>query len=378
MTLVIFVEPTIKHYRLPFLRALRDELARDGVELRAVCARHDERGTFDDEPGMPVPTRRVDERTLALGGARVAWMSLFAAVRDADLVVVPQHSKQLSFYGLLAWQRLGGPRIALWGHGFTPWALTARSSAGRRLKEAMSRAASWWFAYTPSTAETVVSFGYPRERVTVVDNATDTTSLRALLADVTDEEVHAFRRAHGLGGGPVVLFLGSLRPDKSIDYLVEAGRHLVRRRPDARLLLAGGGPLEHRVRRLAGQHQWLAATGAVARRDLAVVLRTADLIVCPTAVGLVAVDSFAAGLPLVTRPDTMHGPEIDYVEDGKNGLLVRHAERPEVFADAVADLLDDGDRLRELQRGAATSGERFSSERMAALFADGVRRALRA
>ncbi|MCH7629395.1 MAG: glycosyltransferase, exosortase A system-associated [Proteobacteria bacterium] len=58
----------------------------------------------------------------------------------------------------------------------------------------------------------------------------------------------ALAEALGLGEGPVIGFLGSFYPYEGLDDLVAAMPRIVEARPDARLLLVGGGPAASAVR----------------------------------------------------------------------------------------------------------------------------------
>ncbi|MGH2896128.1 MAG: glycosyltransferase, partial [Solirubrobacteraceae bacterium] len=56
---------------------------------------------------------------------------------------------------------------------------------------------------------------------------------------VSDDEVSAFRAAHGLGDGPLVLHAGRLVPEKGVEVIARAWRSVSR---DATLLVVGDGP----------------------------------------------------------------------------------------------------------------------------------------
>ena len=49
---------------------------------------------------------------------------------------------------------------------------------------------------------------------------------------------------------------------------------------------------------------------------------------------------------MVTTNVSGHGPEIDYLKDGVNGIIVEENDNPEIYAKAVARLLKD-EKLRE-------------------------------
>ncbi|MDP9351289.1 MAG: group 1 glycosyl transferase, partial [Chloroflexota bacterium] len=87
-------------------------------------------------------------------------------------------------------------------------------------------------------------------------------------------------------------------------------------------------------------------------------------------------DSFALEVPLVTTAVPSHGPEIDYLEDGVNGVVVRETDNPAMYASAVARLLKDGNLRGKLVSGCRSSKDKYTVEEMAERFASGVRTAL--
>jgi glycosyltransferase involved in cell wall biosynthesis len=94
----------------------------------------------------------------------------------------------------------------------------------------------------------------------------------------------------------------------------------------------------------------------------------------PRAVGLVILDSFALQTPLITTNYPFHGPEIEYLENGINGLIVE--DDPEVYAESVARLLTDPGKLDDLTEGCAESAKMYTLESMVDKFAAGVLKAL--
>jgi glycosyltransferase involved in cell wall biosynthesis len=165
--------------------------------------------------------------------------------------------------------------------------------------------------------------------------------------------------------GPVVGAVSRLHRQKGVIYLLRAAPEILRRRPEARIVVAGGGPLEGELRRLVtrlGQDRRVLLLGE--RSDARDLLALFDVLVLP---------SLWEGLPLVLLEAAMLGKPIvatdidgvrEVVRDGETGLLVPPA-RPDALAAAVVGLLDDPGLAARLG-GAARSEIRaeFSLERM--------------
>ncbi len=104
-------------------------------------------------------------------------------------------------------------------------------------------------------------------------------------------------------------------------------------------------------------------------------LKSAGALLIPGAVGLVVVDGFVAGVPTIATAVPSHGPEIEYLRDAENGLLLAANASPAEYAEAAISVIEDGARLRE---GAARAGDVYTTESMVARFADGIERAIEA
>lgn len=369
---VVIVQESLRQYRERFYTELRTLLDADGIELAVITgSAADAPGDLADLPwALHAPLRQV-----RVGGRRLVWQSCLPLLRGADLVVVEQASQMLLNYVLLARQLSGGTRVAMWGHGRN-FSREDRSRPGEAVKRAVSRLPWWWFAYTERSADIVAAVGFPRERITVVRNSSDSRGLARDVDAISDEQRAATARRLGLRGNRVGLFLGALAPRKRLDDVIEAAREVRRRVPDFELVVAGGGPDAERVGRAAAEHPWIVAVGPAFGSELAELLRLAAVVMNPHWAGLVVVDAFAGGVPLVAASPGEHPPELDYVRSGENGLLVDAARDPAAFGAAVAKLLLDPPRLARLAAGARASREEFSAEEMAARFAGGLRDAL--
>jgi glycosyltransferase involved in cell wall biosynthesis len=78
---------------------------------------------------------------------------------------------------------------------------------------------------------------------------------------------------------------------------------------------------------------------------------------------------------MITTAESQHGPEIAYLEDGVNGLVVRGGAAE--YAAAVVAMLSDGDRYAALRQAALQSAGRYTLNNMVARFCDGIERCLR-
>ena len=159
---------------------------------------------------------------------------------------------------------------------------------------------------------------------------------------------------YGLAGHPVVLFFGGLKPRKNLSLLLDFWPRVVAGAPQARLLVAGGGPLwaelHGRAERL-GVAGSVVFTGYVPEAEKADHFNLADVFVFPSAMegfGLAVAEAMASGVPVVAS-DRGSMPEL--VAEGEGGYVCDPG-RPEAFVERLLALLRDT-ALREKLGGLA-------------------------
>jgi glycosyltransferase involved in cell wall biosynthesis len=146
---------------------------------------------------------------------------------------------------------------------------------------------------------------------------------------------------------PVIGTLARLSRQKGLDVLLDAMALLVRERPDARLSIAGGGPLEVELRmhaRRLGLDGHVRFEGWVP--DGRALLADWDVFVLPSrweGMPLALLEARAAGLPSVA---TDVGGAREIIRDGEDGWVVP-TEDPASLAAALLDLADDPARRAE-------------------------------
>jgi glycosyltransferase involved in cell wall biosynthesis len=164
---------------------------------------------------------------------------------------------------------------------------------------------------------------------------------------------------------PVVGAVSRLHRQKGIVHLLAAVPEILRRRPEAKIVIVGGGPLDQEMRRLvarAGLDRHILILGE--RPDARDLLSLFDIFVLPSlweGLPLVLIEAASLGKPIVAS--AIDGVR-EVLRDGETGLLVPPA-KPAELAAAVVRLLEDRDLGAKL--GAAARREippRFTLERM--------------
>lgn|GEM_PF-162158 len=365
---VAIVYKSLPHYRVPLYEQLRERLDRAGIDLRVLIGDPPVGETARRDTAAVDWVGPVPQHEWRIGGRSLVWQSAFGQLRTCDLVVVEQASKLLLNDVLAVWRHVGGPALGLWGHGVNRDA-DQRSRLGEWWKRRTITDCDWWFAYTAGTADLVARSGFPRSRVTDLQNATDTLSLRAAAAART-EASHPVRTT---GTGPHrVAFVGSLYAGKGLAELVTTVDRVRDRVGDVELVVVGDGEDRGILEAAARERPWIRLIGPRTGDELAGALDGVRCILCPAAVGLVVLDACALGIPVVVARADNHGPEVDYVADGVNGVVVDQPAGHPAYAEAVASLLVDDEQHDRLVEGCAETARTHTVEEMARRFADGI------
>jgi glycosyltransferase involved in cell wall biosynthesis len=186
--------------------------------------------------------------------------------------------------------------------------------------------------------------------------------------------VQRLRDELGLCDQHLILYTGSISPQRELGFLVRVAERVAERHDDVHWLLLGptaGGEAD-RLREMAarsGLADRFQVREAVPRREVSTYLALATLAVSPVPVVPIylvsspakTVESLAAGRPIVATPI----PDQEAVLRGSGGGLVA-PYRPAAFADAISSLLVDAERRAVMGRaGQAWVREHRSYERLA-------------
>lgn len=370
MKKVVICQHRLMHYRTGLFNQLRDTCREHGIDLHLVHGQATRRESVKKDEGSLPWAHKVVNKVWEVGSRDWIWQPFPRELRDADLVVVMQENRILSNYPLLL-ARLWSPRrIGYWGHGVN-FQSDAPAGLREKWKRMLLNRVDWWFAYTEMTVDILRKSGYPAERITQLDNAIDNQAFERDLASVTPEQMQAMREAiDAPEGAPVGLFCGSLYPDKRLDYMMEAADRIHAALPAFRLVVIGDGPSANTIRHAMETRPWLKWQGVRKGLEKAGWFKLADVVINPGLVGLHILDSFCSGAPMVTTAESRHSPEIAYLKDGVNGLVVRGgADR---YAEAVIDLLKDQTKLEAVKKAALADAKHFTLDHMVEQFADGI------
>lgn len=388
---VTILQRRLVRYRVGMFERLRAECEAVGIDLRVVYGQASPNDAKRNDDGHLEWGDEVSSRWFSLRGLEFLWQSCPMEARRCDLLILTQESKILSNYPFLFTRRLafgwrglaplrgrghGRQRrpmrrqLGYWGHGRNLQS-TNPDGLRERWKLLLLTKVDWWFAYNREGKRMLTDLGYPASRTTSLENAIDNEAFAADLAAITDEQLDELRAEIDLAAeAPLGLYCGALYADKRIDLLVDIATRLHDADRSFRLVVVGDGPVRADLEELLANKSWARCVGTQYGLDKAAWFRLATVQISPGAVGLHILDSFASGVPLFTTDNARHGPEIDYIDHGRNGFILE--DDPDVQANAILDLLNDPPRRRAVTEAGLVDAEHYTVDNMVTNFVNGI------
>ncbi|MHB8434035.1 MAG: glycosyltransferase [Candidatus Tyrphobacter sp.] len=301
-------------------------------------------------PSLPLPTRTPYRLTVPLVGRR----SVRSVIKRLHLVHV--HSPFVTgWMGLRYARRYGMPivytyhtQLEAYTH-YVPFDPSATRFATETLTRTFGNSVDAVVVPTDAMRKRLRSLGVTT-RIAVVPSGIDVAHFASGRRD------EALRASLGAADGCLLLFVGRLAKEKSLDVLLRG--LAIARRDDVHLAIAGDGPAADELRELARELGLTARVrfmGEVQRERLPDLYASSDAFVFPSTSetqGLVLAEALAAGLPVIAAD----APQNRDVLDSEAELV------PPTAAAFAASIERAVPATEERRAAARAAGARFSLE----------------
>lgn len=174
-----------------------------------------------------------------------------------------------------------------------------------------------------------------------------------------EEIIQDIKKTYELDDHFVILFLGRIAQEKSIDVLIEAMEDIIKEREDALLLIVGGGPSLSTLKDLVkekGLEDCVIFTGPKDSKLVPQYYHVADAFVSASTSetqGLTYIEAMASGLPVFARYDRNLE---DVIKNGENGFFFETKE------ELIEELVSFDEEDKRISQQALIDSQQFSSE----------------
>ncbi|WP_313526235.1 glycosyltransferase family 4 protein [Anaerotignum sp.] len=192
---------------------------------------------------------------------------------------------------------------------------------------------------TQKTKDLLLSYGVTAP-ISIIPTGIDTTHFKR--DNFSREEILELRQSLGLSANtPVVLSLGRIAKEKSIDVVMEAIPELLKKLPDVKMVIVGEGPERENLEALAKTlkiEDHVIFTGGKPWTEIGKYYQLGNVF-CSASItetqGLTFAEAMAAGVPVVAQKD----PCIDnIISHNQTGLLFEDREMlPELLYQVLTD-----------------------------------------
>lgn len=367
MKKVLIIYRFLPHYRKEFYDKLKNNLESEGVQLDLIYgkSRNIDRLKNDEIDLEWAIFRR--NLYMRFGKVELIWQPCLKDLKNYNLVIVEHANKLLLNYILIVIRLFSKTKLGLWGHGRNMQ--IPKNSLRNRFKNLFLRQCDVYFAYTKNVKEFLINHGLHEKKIINVQNAIDTQEIRKYYLSITVEEENAIRQELNLSDSITGIFCGGMYPEKRIDFILEAALRIKEEISGFSLIFIGSGVDAIKVKTASEKHSWIKYVGPKLGMERVKYFKAADFQMMPGLVGLGILDSFAFETPLVTTDYPFHSPEIEYLENGINGLITKNNIND--YSSTIISLFQQ-EVIHVLIQGCRSSAEKYTIETMVDNFKGGI------
>ena len=324
------------------------------------------------------PNVTVRNYEISLCGKTIVYQPVLKHIifGSFDAVVLGHELKVVSNLILFCWCKITAKPIVWWGHGFQKDKIAGSlnrfiSKAVVMFKKHLARWTNMFIVYTEGGAAKLIDSGVQAEHIRVVRNTLDMDEQRRLHAEMINRDPRQIRENRKLQrDSKVLLYIGRIYKEKKIEELLALVERLNADklcRSFVEAVIIGGGPELTKMQKAGAKIPGVHFTGELYEQSVvAEYLRLASAVVIPGKVGLAVNHAFSQGVPVITRGHNYHAPEVEYIINGQNGLIVQGDFQ--AFVRGTAIFLNSDEDGKRMAANALKTRDRLTLEFMVEAF----------
>lgn len=316
--LVIIVQRSVPHYRLPFFKLLTDT----NPDLEIVVYHSDK--NLENAGALGFASQYYPSYTLKPFGFTLVIqprLALGVLVARPNILIIEGTFGIITNFIPLLFRRIMSIPTLYWTAGWrnpeiTGWKLWLKTLF-IRTSLLLSTGA---IVYGSSARQYLVAHGLPEEKIVVAQNTIDVESVISAY-DYWAQQGKLVRKKYALNLLYVISYVGHLSPMKRVHILLEAFLNLRGQRNDIALLIVGNGEQDAELRQFVHSNNVpnVYFVGEVVE-GVEALFAASDLFVLPGTGGLALNQAMALGLPVIAT--VADGTQIDLISPDENGYIV--------------------------------------------------------
>ncbi len=351
MRKILWVAPNLNHYKIRFLEKLHGNFF-DIIVIAG--AEESELGHKTQKmDNIKLKITRLSATKSTFQSSPAVYASLWRTIRKdmPDVVLMPCEKKHLFVILYLSVIRRIYPFMLV---TYTHPLMRSRGLKYKYINRLLTKALFGLYDriifYTQQAMQRAVECGLlPKRKAAYANNTLDTDAIN---------EVYEYSLPPD---EPRILFIGRLIPSKRVDLLMRYYGEIKKQIPLLKLVIIGDGPESEQIIKEQEKDGDIIYKGAVVEEAIiSDEMRAAQIVFLPGLSGLSIVHAFSYGRPFVTIDNENHGPELAYLQDGYNGLILEGNMKNDVSR--LAHLLQSKELLVTYSCNAYLTSKKLSIE----------------
>jgi glycosyltransferase involved in cell wall biosynthesis len=261
-----------------------------------------------------------------------------------------------------------GLNLAFWSHVRNRQ--SDINSIRNRFKYLYIKRCDWWFAYTEGEKQFLVERNFSADKITIVQNAIDTVKLHNYYVNINQIETDKLKESLRISGSHTAIYCGAMYPEKRLDFILEVCYLVKKEIQDFNMIFIGSGIEAYKIEEASKKYNWIHYLGSKFGEERVIYFKISMLQIMPGAIGLGILDSFAMETPIVTTDNPNHGPEVEYLQNGINGIIVK--DNLSDYSRAITDIFKN-EKYNDLIKGCRDSAEKYTIVNMVDNFRNGIK-----
>lgn len=367
MKKVLIIYKFLPQYRKEFFNELKRKLIKHNIELDLIYGKLGNINALKKDEVEIEWGRFIQNRRLKIGKTELIWQPCLKHLRDNDLIIVESANKLILNYYLMFFRYFAKYKLAFWGHGRNMQ--NYPNNLRNKFNNLFINKCDWWFAYTKGVKQYLLNHNYPESKITIVQNAIDTFILRKYYSDIKEKEINDLKDQLSIKNCKTGIYCGAMYPDKKLDFILETCHKVKKEIPEFNMIFIGSGIDSYKAQDASNTYNWIHYVGPKFDSDRTKYFKISSIQLMPGVVGLGILDSFAMETPMITTSNLFHGPEIEYLENGINGIITN--DNIDDYSNSVIEVLRN-EKYLKLIDGCKLSAEKYTVEIMVENFKNGI------